>query len=55
MLIDEATELPELKDKVEEVNAQNQTVQLAINAFNESTGIVNGLKDDFFISFEKDK
>lgn len=54
MLIDEATELPKLKDKVEEVNAQNQAVQLAINAFNESTGIVNGLKDDLFTSLEED-
>ncbi|WP_438316711.1 YkyA family protein [Sporosarcina sp. FA9] len=55
MLINEETELAELKDEVEEVNLQNEKVQSAINAFNESTKKVNSLKDALFSSFEDKK
>jgi chromosome segregation ATPase len=55
MLVTEGVELSQLKEKVGEVNAQNETVQSTINSFNEATIIVNGLKDDIFESLQDGK
>ena len=55
MLRAEETQLPELKDKVNAVNAQNETVQSAVTSFNESTERVNVLKDDVFANFQQEK
>ncbi|MFD1929024.1 YkyA family protein [Sporosarcina siberiensis] len=55
LLVNEETELPELKDEVDKVNIQNEKVKSAINAFNESTKEVNTLKEELFSSFEDEK
>ncbi len=55
MLIAEEVELKGLKDKVGEVNEQNELVQLAVNSFNDATVKVNVLKDDVFSSLQKEK
>ncbi len=54
MLSAEETQLMELKNKVEEVNAQNEKVQSAVALFNELTGRVNILKDDVFTSLQEE-
>lgn len=48
MLVAVETQLMGLKDKVGEVNAQNEVVQSAVTSFNKSTLKVNALKDDAF-------
>ena len=53
MLIAEEIELKGLKDKVGEVNEQNEVVQLAVNSFNDATVKVNVLKEDVFSSLQK--
>ena len=55
MLIDQTIEFPEIKAKVEEVNAQNVTVKSAIGEFNKSTGMVNSLKEGLFASLESEQ
>ena len=54
MLIAEEIELTELKNKVGEVNAQNEIVELAVNSFNDATVKVNVMKDDVFSSLQKE-
>lgn len=55
MLVAEGTDLPELKDKVSNVNEQNESVQLAVNSFNEATVKVNELKEEAFKGFNEKK
>lgn len=55
MLVDEATEMSELQDKVKEVNVQNEAVLSIINEFNESTRAVNESKEKVFADFTEDK
>ncbi|MFC5602920.1 YkyA family protein [Sporosarcina koreensis] len=55
MLSAEDVELDDLKQKVEEVNAQNAIVQTAIREFNEATKKVNSLKEDVFSSLEQEE
>lgn len=55
MLVAEETGLMGLKDKVGEVNAQNELVQSAVTSFNDATAKVNVLKDDVFTSLQKEK
>ncbi|MBO0601079.1 YkyA family protein [Sporosarcina sp. E16_3] len=52
MLIAKEGELKGLKDKVGEVNEQNELVQLAVNSFNDATVKVNVLKEDVFSSLQ---
>ena len=52
MLIAEEVELKELKDKVGEVNEQNELVHTAVISFNDATVKVNVLKDDTFIDLQ---
>ncbi|WP_186669450.1 YkyA family protein [Sporosarcina sp. BP05] len=52
MLIAKEVELKGLKDKVGEVNEQNELVQLAVNSFNDATVKVNVLKEDVFSSLQ---
>jgi len=54
MLIAEEVELNGLKDKVGEVNEQNELVQLAVIAFNDATVNVNVLKEDIFSVLQKE-
>ena len=54
MLFAEEIELKGLKDKVGEVNAQNELVQLAVTSFNDATVKVNVLKDDVFAGLQKE-
>lgn len=55
MLVSEETGLTDLKNKVSEVNAQNELVQSAITAYNDATAKMNVLKDDVFTSLQKEK
>ena len=55
MLPKEDVQLDELKNKVEEVNTQNEVVKEAITKFNESTKKVNEVKDNVFKSLKKDE
>ncbi|KXH79845.1 YkyA family protein [Sporosarcina sp. HYO08] len=45
------THLPKLQEKVKQVNDQNERVQSAIDAFNNSTVNINQLKDEVFSVF----
>lgn len=53
MLISEEVELKGLKDKVGEVNEQNELVQLAVNSFNDATLKLNVLREDFFLVYKE--
>lgn len=55
LLVKENVELADLKEKVKEVNEQNEVVKDAISKFNEATKIVNDLKQDVFSSLEKEE
>lgn len=55
LLVKENVELADLKEKVKEVNEQNEVVKDAIAKFNEATKIVNDLKQDVFSSLEKEE
>ncbi|WP_318616063.1 YkyA family protein [Sporosarcina sp. YIM B06819] len=55
MLRVEKIQLVELKDQVNDVNAQNEIVQSAVTSFNELTEEVNVQKDDVFAKFQKEK
>ena len=55
MLIAEEVELKGLKDKVGEVNEQNELVQSAVISFNDATVKVNVLKEDIFSGLQKEK
>ena len=55
MLIAEEIEMTELKDKVGEVNEQNEVVQSAVTSFNDATVKVNVLKDDVFANLQKEE
>ncbi|MCM3742694.1 YkyA family protein [Sporosarcina luteola] len=55
MLSSEDVKLEDLKQKVEEVNSQNDVVQNAIAEFNEATKEVNSLKEDVFSSLEQEQ
>ncbi|MCG7342724.1 YkyA family protein [Sporosarcina sp. ACRSL] len=55
MLSAENITLSELKQKVKDVNEQNEIVQTAISEFNEATKEVNSLKDDVFSSLEQEE
>ncbi|WP_203246085.1 YkyA family protein [Sporosarcina beigongshangi] len=53
MLRTEGTQLTELTKQVDEVNAQNETVQSTVIIFNDLTEQVNRLKDDVFASLQQ--
>lgn len=53
MLLNKDIGLADLKEKVGEVNKQNEVVQNAISEFNDSTKAVNKIKQDIFTSLEK--
>ena len=55
MLIAEKVELEELKDKVGEVNEQNELVHTAVISFNDATAKVNMLKDDTFSDLQEEE
>ncbi|MEZ7171258.1 YkyA family protein [Sporosarcina sp. OR05] len=55
LLVKENVELADLKEKVKEVNEQNEVVKDVIAKFNEATKIVNDLKQDVFSSLEKEE
>ncbi|MEK4406737.1 YkyA family protein [Sporosarcina sp. FSL K6-6792] len=55
MLVAEEVELKELKDKVGEVNEQNELVHTAVISFNDATVKVNVLKDDTFSNLQKEE
>lgn len=55
MLSKEDVELEELKERVQEVNAQNEVVQATITKFNEATKKVNEVKESIFKSLSKEE
>ncbi|MBO0585926.1 YkyA family protein [Sporosarcina sp. E16_8] len=55
ILIAEGVELEGLKDKVGEVNEQNEVVQFAVISFNDATVKVNVLKDDTISGLQQEK
>ncbi|NYF24084.1 YkyA family protein [Sporosarcina sp. JAI121] len=55
MLDAEETNLTELRGKVSEVNAQNDTVKTVIASFNDATEKVNVQKDDVFAGLRKEE
>jgi len=55
MLIAEDVEIKRLKDKVGEVNEQNEVVHIAVTSFNDATVKVNMLKDDTFTDLRKEE
>jgi len=55
MLIAEEVEIKSLKDKVGEVNEQNEVVHTAVTSFNDATVKVNMLKDDTFTDLQKEE
>lgn len=55
LLVKENVELADLKEKVREVNEQNEVVKDAIAKFNEATKVVNDFKQDVFSSLEKEE
>jgi len=55
MLISEEIEMTVLRDKVGEVNSQNDLVKSAVTSFNDATGKMNLLKDKVFANFDKEK
>ncbi len=54
MLLADDTELTTLKDKVDEVNAQNDVVQNSVSEFNLATSKVNEVKDNVFKSLKEE-